>query len=273
MHRLRACLCLMAVLLTAGTPCFPEELKIGAGAAPAEDILKPLLSAFEKSTKIPLIVVDSGPKIALTDLKRANLDAAAAGISFEGWLKLMAKEGTPIEDPSVFRPVCIGKDRIVVITHKDNPVKKLTAGQLSGIFSGEIDNWKEVGGEDAPIMIVWGTLTQDDNAVFKDRILAGKPLAADVLETPTAEEVRENVSANPTAIGIGPSGIIDDSVASPEIPDLYRDIVLVTRNNPPEPVKQLLSFISREGRTIIKPDTRNVDLFPNPQPCGAPNSL
>ena len=264
---------LIALLLTIGTPCFSEELKIGAGSAPAEDILKPLLVAFEKSTKIQLIVVDSGPKIALADLKRANLDAAAAGISFEGWLKLMEQEGTPIEDPSVFHPVCIGKDRIVVITHKDNPVKKLTAEQLRGIFSGEIDNWKAVGGEDAPIMVVWGTLTQDDNTIFKDRILAGKPLAADLLETPTAEEVRENVSANPTAIGIGPSGIIDDSVASPEIPDLSRDIILVTRTNPPEPVKQLLSFISNEGRAAIKPESRNGDLLSGTPSCNVPNSL
>jgi phosphate transport system substrate-binding protein len=241
---------LMAAMLAVSVPCFPEELKIGAGSAPVEDILKPLLRAFEKATSIQLIVVDSGPKVALTDLKRASVDAAAAGISFEEWLKLMALEGASIEEPSVFHPVSIGKDRIAVITHKDNPVKKLSAEQLRGIFSGEIDNWKDVGGENAPIIIVWGTLTQDDNMIFKERILADRPLAADLLETTTAEEVRENVAANPTAIGIGPAGIVDDTVAAPEIPDLSREIILVTRANPPEAVRKLLAFIAAEGKTI-----------------------
>jgi phosphate transport system substrate-binding protein len=263
----------IALVLAASIPCSADDLKIGAGSAPAEDILKPLLSAFEKSTNDQLIVVESGPKIALTDLRRASLDAAAAGVSFEEWLKLMEQEGTPVEDPSLFHPVPIGRDRIAVITHKDNPVKRLTAEQLRGIFSGEIENWKEVGGDNAPIMIVWGSLTQDDNMVFKERILGGKPLAPVVLETTTAEEVRENVAANATALGIGPSGIVDDSVPSPETPDLFREIVLITRGNPPESVKRLLSFIAREGKTYVKPDSRNVELLTGVQPCGLPSCL
>lgn len=45
----------------------------------------------------------------------------------------------------------IGLDALVFITNTDNPVDSLTIEQIRGIFSGEITNWSEVGGLDAPI--------------------------------------------------------------------------------------------------------------------------
>ena len=40
------------------------------------------------------------------------------------------------------------------IVHKSNPVKNLTTKQLQDIYSGKITNWKEVGGNDAEIVVV-----------------------------------------------------------------------------------------------------------------------
>lgn len=45
----------------------------------------------------------------------------------------------------------IGYDAIGVFIHDSNPVTQLTKEQLKGIFTGRIKNWKEVGGNDAPI--------------------------------------------------------------------------------------------------------------------------
>jgi len=42
-------------------------------------------------------------------------------------------------------------DALVVIVHKDNPVSDISFQQLQKIYLGEIDNWKELGGNDAPI--------------------------------------------------------------------------------------------------------------------------
>ena len=49
-------------------------------------------------------------------------------------------------------PTTIGYDAIAVFVHKDNPIKGLSKAQLKGIFTGKIRNWKEVGGENAPIV-------------------------------------------------------------------------------------------------------------------------
>lgn len=46
----------------------------------------------------------------------------------------------------------IGYEAFVFFVHKDNPIESLTTEQIKGIYSGEITNWKEVGGEDEEIV-------------------------------------------------------------------------------------------------------------------------
>src|SRR5512136_3400157 len=48
----------------------------------------------------------------------------------------------------------IARDAIGVIVNPENPVQQLTLQQISDIFSGKITNWKEVGGEDRPIVLL-----------------------------------------------------------------------------------------------------------------------
>ncbi len=45
----------------------------------------------------------------------------------------------------------VASEAFVFFVHKDNPIDSLTAEQIRGIYSGEITNWKEVGGNDEPI--------------------------------------------------------------------------------------------------------------------------
>jgi len=46
----------------------------------------------------------------------------------------------------------IGSEAFVFFVHKDNPIDSLTAEQIRGIYAGKITNWKEVGGNDEPIV-------------------------------------------------------------------------------------------------------------------------
>ena len=48
----------------------------------------------------------------------------------------------------------IAQDGIAVILHRDNPVKVLSDAQILGIYTGQISNWKAVGGKDAPITVI-----------------------------------------------------------------------------------------------------------------------
>jgi phosphate transport system substrate-binding protein len=221
-------------------------LKIGAGAAPTENVLKPAKAGFEKASGLELSILSSGPKQAFIDLERGSVDAAAAGLSFDDWMTLLKKEGVPVADVKAYQPVGIGKDKVVVIVHKENSIVKLDKEQLTGIFSGKITNWKDVGGKDAPILVVWGGLTQGTNAMFIKHIMGGVKQTEEVVAATTAEDIRHNVASNPEAIGIGPQAIVNQSVRSPETPEVARPITLITKGAPSANVKKLLDYIAAQ---------------------------
>ncbi|HEY3308165.1 MAG TPA: substrate-binding domain-containing protein [Desulfuromonadaceae bacterium] len=229
-----------------------EELRIGAGAAPTENVFKPIKAAFEKATGLTLSVISNGPKQAFLDLDKGNVEAAAAGLSYDEWQKLMAKEGNEIKNPAGYQSAVIGKDRIAVITHKDNRIEKLTKEQLQGIFTGKIANWKEVGGKDMPILVVWGTLIPGTNTMFTKIILDGAPATKEVLDATTADDIKDKVKSNLEAIGIGPAAVVDGQVWSPQSPEVARSITLLTKGEPSSKVKKLLDFIKSDGAKLIK---------------------
>ena len=227
---------------------FAEEIKIGAGAAPTENVLKPIEADFEKASKLDLTIIASGPKQAFIDLERGAVDAAAAGLSFDDWMALLKKEGVAVADPAVYKAVTIGKDKVIVIVHKDNKVAKLSKEQLTGFFTGKIANWKDVGGSDAPILVVWGGLTQGTNSMFVKNIMDGAKPTTEVINATTAEDIRQNVAANPEAIGIGPQAIVNSTVRSPETPEVARPITLITKGSPSAKVQKLIDFILAGGK-------------------------
>jgi phosphate transport system substrate-binding protein len=229
-----------------------EIMKIGAGAAPTENVLKPIKTAFEKVAGLDLAIIPSGPKQAFIDLDRGTVDAAAAGLSIDDWMALLKNEGVTVADPTAYKPVTIGKDRVIVIVHKDNPIVKLSKEQLTGIFTGKFSSWKEVGGSDTPIMVVWGSLTQGTNSMFVKNIMDGAKPTTEVVGVSTAEDIRQNVSANPEAIGFGPQAILNGTVRSPETPEVARSITLITKGAASAKVQKLLDFIKAEGPKYIK---------------------
>jgi len=241
----------MALTLAAGT-VFAEDIRIGAGAAPTENILKPIRTAFEKVSGITLNTISNGPKQAFIELEKGTVDAAAAGLSLDDWWALLKKEGVAVADPKAYSPTLIGKDRVVVITHKDNKVPALSKEQLQGIFSGKTQNWKDVGGKDMPILLVWGNLIPGTNSMFTKVALGGTVVTKEVLDATTAEDVKDKVKSNPEAIGIGPAAIVDDSIWSPKSPEVARDITLLTKGAPSAKIQKLLGFIKGDGAKLIK---------------------
>ena len=242
----------IAMFLMGIQPASAEELRIGAGAAPTENILKPVSDAFAKASGIKLVIVPSGPKNAMIGLEKGFLEAAAAGLSKENWIELMKKEGAGDQIPATAQYSTIGKDKIVVFVNKANPVEKLTKEQLTGIFTGTTKNWKEVGGNDVPVSVVWGGLTPGTNSMFVKHIMDDKEPTANVIKASTAEDVRNRVVATPSAIAIGPLAILDGTVKGLNTPEVARPITIATKGKPPANVQKLMDFIAGEGQKYVK---------------------
>ncbi len=84
----------------------------------------------------------------------------------------------------VKKPVCF--DAFVFITHKDNPVTSLTVDQIRKIYSGEITNWKEVGGNDEKITAFQREANSGSQTAMENLVMGGKgmidPITVMVIE-------------------------------------------------------------------------------------------
>ncbi|WP_425262799.1 phosphate ABC transporter substrate-binding protein [Paenibacillus thermotolerans] len=90
------------------------------------------------------------------------------------------------------------------IVHKDNPVKNLTTEQLQGIYSGKITNWKDVGGNDADIVVVNRKFGSGTRVNYQDKALKGEEFmskGSNYKETGSSGEMKSAVASNKNAIG------------------------------------------------------------------------
>ena len=81
----------------------------------------------------------------------AGITNAISGVSEIGMSSRDLKEE---ERANGLKETVIAYDGIVVVTHPSNKVKDLTMEQVKQIFTGEVTNWKELGGDDMEIVVV-----------------------------------------------------------------------------------------------------------------------
>lgn len=236
--------------LVMSATAFADEIKIGAGAAPSNAIIKPVKDAFEKGGD-KLTLLEQGPKVALQELLKGSVDIAGAGLSFSELMDLAKKEGVSLNAGDL-QSFVVGKTQAVAILNKSNPVSKLSKEQLKGIFSGTIKNWKEVGGNDADILIVVAKLTPGQNSLFTNKVLDGVALTKDILDATTAIDLRDNIVSNPEAIGISAISVVDASVKMPAQPEAASDITFVTKGKPSPSAQKFINFVLGEGKKYIK---------------------
>ena len=133
----------------------------------------------------------------------------------------------------VFTP--IGEEAFVFFTHKDNPVDSLTIEQVKGIYSGEITNWKEVGGKNIPIKAYQRNHGSGSQSMM-ERFMGDTPL----MEAPTEyiqdlmsgiiEDVTDYQNRN-SAIGFSYRYYVSGIVGNPDVKILKINGVEPTNEN------------------------------------------
>ena len=108
----------------------------------------------------------------------------------------------------------VAKDAIAVIVNPANPVNQLSLPQLSAIYSGQITNWREVGGEDRPIVLLSRESNSGTHVYFLENVLRlGKKdnktlFSPDTLLMTCSEGISAEVRQNPNAIGYDGLGYV-----------------------------------------------------------------
>ena len=106
----------------------------------------------------------------------------------------------------------VALDGIAIIVNKDSKVADLTVEQLKKMFTGEITNWKDVGGDDGEIVLVGREAGSGTRDGFES-IVDVKDSCKYAQELTATGAVISAVEANPLAIGYASLSAVGDTVA------------------------------------------------------------
>ena len=105
----------------------------------------------------------------------------------------------------------LAKDGIAIVVNPENKVEDLTVEQIADIFTGKITNWKEVGGDDAEIVLIGREAGSGTRDGFES--ITGTEEACQYRQELTSTgDVITTVAGNPAAIGYASLASVQDSV-------------------------------------------------------------
>lgn len=127
-----------------------------AGCKTEHFMLKDLAAAYKAKTGNSVRLGRTGNKKAVTMLLKDEVDFAFTCKPIAKLSKKFNLDGASIAD---WTSTPIGKDPIIVISNYVNGVDDISIKDLTRIFNGEVKNWKEIGGNDVPVVV--GHLSED----------------------------------------------------------------------------------------------------------------
>ena len=115
------------------------------------------------------------------------------------------------EKAAGLKETVLAYDGIAIIVHPDNPVSDLSLEQIAKLYTGEITNWKDVGGNDAQVVLIGREAASGTRDGFES-ITGTKDKCQYRQELTSTGDVITAVSQNPDAIGYASLASIKDSV-------------------------------------------------------------
>ncbi len=236
-----------------------KETKVTiSGSTSVGSPMEKLAEAFEDK--------NSGVKVEVQQLgSSAGIKNAIEGVSEIG---MSSRDLKDEEKSSGLKETIIATDGIAVITNKANKVTDLTLDQVKDIYTGKITNWKEVGGEDAPIVVVSredGSGTRDG---FQEKVgFESEELIKDAQISDGSGNIKSTVEGNANAIGYISFGYVDEAVNAVKVDGveinhetvanneyvIARPFILVNKDGISDNAQALIDFIlSDEGQSILE---------------------
>ncbi|MHC1575620.1 MAG: phosphate ABC transporter substrate-binding protein [Candidatus Methanogasteraceae archaeon] len=162
----------------------------------------------------------------------------------------------------------VAKDGVAIVVHLESPVTDLTMQELKSIYAGEITNWKDVGYEDAEIMVVSREEGSGTRDCFEQAVLA--PTKEEITDHAIIQDsngkMRTTVAGNKHAIGFLSLGYVNSDIRAvsldgtdPTIENIRsgdyaisRTLWMITKGEPDADEQAFLNFVfSEDGQGIV----------------------
>ncbi|MDY6787053.1 MAG: PstS family phosphate ABC transporter substrate-binding protein [candidate division WOR-3 bacterium] len=161
----------------------------------------------------------------------------------------------------------VARDGLAIAVNPSNNIDKITMEQMKGIYTGEINNWSELGGESMPIVVISRDYSSGTFEVFKKLVLEGAKVSDNALLLASNKAVQTTVADTPGAIGYIGIGYLDETVKALKLNGVFpsietvnnetyklaRPLFMYTNGQPSGDLGQFMEFIfSQQGQTIVE---------------------
>ena len=181
-----------------------EETKLSGtvvtnGSTSMESVMGSLIEAFkEVQPDVQVQYTGSGSGAGITSAQDGTADIGLASRDLK-------------DDETGVKQITVAKDGIAIIVNPENPVADLSIEQIAQIFTGEITNWSELGGNDGQIVPIGREAGSGTRDGFES-ITGTEDACVYQNELTSTGEVIANVASNPNAIGYASLSAVDDTV-------------------------------------------------------------
>lgn len=235
---------LIVLSVFAGSVVLSTAAEIRVGGAP--DACKGMFEVIKEQIKdelgTVLLINPSSSAQALLDLDKGDIDIATTEIPLENLLNDLEKKGYLVGSEA-FQVQGIGINTVQVYLNKTNRVTALSQKQLQDIFTGKISNWKQAGGDNQKIVVVWGDETPDLNRLFSRYIIGFRPIVKTALKATDQQNTIELIVKTPGSIGIASHVYKSGRTRNPKTPFVSAKVIAITKGAPNADTQKLLEVV------------------------------
>lgn len=176
------------------------------GSTSMEKVMKILIESFaEENPGVTVNYTGSGSGAGVTSAIDGTAD-----------LGLASRALKPEEESQGAQAHIVALDGVAVVVNPANPVGDLTVDQIARIFTGEITNWKDLGGDDAEIAVYGREAGSGTRGAFEE-IVGVTDNCKYLNEYSSTGDVIGNVASNPSAIGYASLSAVGDNVKAVKV--------------------------------------------------------
>ena len=211
----------------------------------------------EENSNVTLEIQQNGSGAGIKDV--------ISGISEIGMSSRELKD----EEKTSVQGTTVAYDGIALLVNPNNPVKNISLDDVRKIYTGEITNWKELGGKDSPIVVVSREEGSGTRDAFQEIVgYKSEELKKDATISDGSGAVKTTVAGNENALGFASFEYIDNTVSALSVNDveptaenvkagqykISRPFILVTKEDTlTEEGQKLIDFVlSNEGQQIVE---------------------
>ena len=201
MKKIISLIAVVLIMVCALTACGGNKEAVATdGSTSMNKVIGALGEAFETDTGITVTYNATGSGAGIQAIQEGRCDIGLASRNLKDEEKANGLEET-----------ILAYDGIAIIVNPENPVNELDLETIAKIYTGEIKNWKEIGGKDAEIVLIGreaGSGTRDGFESITDT----EDKCAYRQELTSTGDVITTVASNPNAIGYASLASVKDTV-------------------------------------------------------------